>query len=82
MLFVPPTAAYADYIDFRVLALLFCLMAVVAGLQRCNFFTRMAQLLLTGKKRRRPLFLTLILLPFFVSMLVTNDVALLSLIHI
>ena len=50
MLFVPPTAAYADYIDFRVLALLFCLMAVVAGLQRCNFFTRMAQLLLTGKK--------------------------------
>ena len=78
MLFVPPTAAYADYIDFRVLALLFCLMAVVAGLQRCNFFTRMAQLLLTGKKRRRPLFLTLILLPFFVSMLVTNDVALIT----
>lgn len=61
-----------------VLALLFCLMAVVAGLQRCNFFTRMAQLLLTGKKRRRPLFLTLILLPFFVSMLVTNDVALIT----
>ena len=78
MFFVPPTAAYAGYIDFRVLALLFSLMAVVAGLQRCNFFTRMAQLLLTGKKRRRLLFLTLILLPFFVSMLVTNDVALIT----
>lgn len=78
MFFVPPTAAYAGYIDFRVLALLFSLMAVVAGLQRCNFFTRMAQLLLTRKKRRRLLFLTLILLPFFVSMLVTNDVALIT----
>lgn len=78
MLFVPPSPAYAEYIDFRVLALLFSLMAVVAGLQRCDFFTRMAQLLLTGKKRRRPLFLTLILLPFFVSMLVTNDVALIT----
>ena len=29
--FVPPSAAYVDYIDLRVLCLLFCLMAVVAG---------------------------------------------------
>lgn len=33
MLAVPPDAAYAGYIDLRVLCLLFCLMAVVAGLQ-------------------------------------------------
>lgn len=31
-LFVPPSAAYISYFDFRVLCLLFCLMAVVAGL--------------------------------------------------
>lgn len=32
MLFVPPSAAYISYIDFRVLGLLFCLMSTVAGL--------------------------------------------------
>ena len=78
MLFVPPTLSYIGYIDFRVLALLFCLMAVVAGLQRHGLFHWLAQRMLTGKKRRRLLFLTLILLPFFVSMLVTNDVALIT----
>ena len=31
MVFVPPSAAYGEYIDLRVLALLFCLMAVVAA---------------------------------------------------
>ena len=28
---VPPDSAYVDYIDFRTLAILFCLMTVVAG---------------------------------------------------
>ena len=76
--FVPPSGAYLGYIDFRVLALLFCLMAVVAGLQRHGLFTWLAGRLLTGKKQRRTLFLLLILLPFFSSMLVTNDVALIT----
>lgn len=31
MLAVPPGPGYADYIDLRVLCLLFCLMAVVDG---------------------------------------------------
>lgn len=78
MFFVPPSAAYADYIDFRVLALLFCLMAVVAGLQRHGLFEWMARRMLGGKKKRRTLFLLLILMPFFSSMLVTNDVALIT----
>lgn len=78
MFFVPPGAAYIDYIDFRVLALLFCLMAVVAGLQRHGLFNWLAARMLTGEKQRRMLFLLLILLPFFSSMLVTNDVALIT----
>ncbi len=78
MLFVPPSAAYIDYIDFRVLALLFCLMAVVAGLQRHGLFPWLAAKLLTGNMHRRRLFALLILLPFFASMLVTNDVALIT----
>ena len=44
MLAVPPDAGYADYIDLRVLCLLFCLMAVVAGLQQCGLFALLALL--------------------------------------
>ena len=78
MFLVPPDAAYWEYMDFRVLGLLFCLMAVVAGLQSCGLFTLLAEKLLVGRKPLRLLSLTLVLLPFFASMLVTNDVALLT----
>ena len=76
--FVPPSAADVDYIDLRVLCLLFCLMAVVAGLQECGLFLVLAQRLLAGERPVRLISLTLILLPFFCSMLVTNDVALIT----
>ena len=46
MLAVPPDAGYAGYIDLRVLCLLFCLMAVVAGLQQCGLFQVLSQRLL------------------------------------
>ena len=74
----PPSAAYLNYIDWRVLSLLFCLMAVVAGLQECGVFAVLAQRLLAGERRMRFVTLMLVLLPFFVSMLVTNDVALIT----
>ena len=76
--FVPPSAAYWDYIDLRVLCLLFCLMAVVAGLQECGVFLVLAQKLLTGRRPMRGITVMLVLLPFFSSMLVTNDVALIT----
>ena len=74
----PPSAAYFDYLNIPVLSLLFCLMAVVALLQNCGLFAVFAQKLLTGEKQFRMVCLTLVLLPFFASMLITNDVALLS----
>ena len=64
-LFVPPSAAYISYFDFRVLCLLFCLMAVVAGLRGCGLFEALALRLLRGKKTLRFLALMLVLLPFF-----------------
>ncbi|MGI6200855.1 MAG: SLC13 family permease [Christensenellales bacterium] len=78
MFFVPPSVAYAAYIDLRVLILLFCLMAVVAGFQACGLFAVLAQRLLAGRKNLRLLLLLLVLLPFFSAMLVTNDVALIT----
>ena len=74
----PPSPAYLNYIDWRVLALLFCLMAVVAGLQARGVFAVLAQRLLAGERRMRFVTLVLVLLPFFVSMVVTNDVALIT----
>jgi len=78
MLVVPPSAAYLAYIDWKVLGLLFCLMAVVAGVQACGLFDVLAQKLLRGCGGLRKLRLMLVLLPFFTSMLITNDVALIT----
>lgn len=77
MFLVPPDKTYIEYIDLRVLCLLFCLMAVVAGFQKCGAFQWLTYRLLQGGGNGRVLSVTLVLLPFFCSMLVTNDVALL-----
>lgn len=75
---VPPSRAYLAYVDVRVLCLLFCLMAVVAGFQACGLFSVLAQRLLSGRKPFRVICLLLVVLPFCCSMLVTNDVALIT----
>ena len=77
MFLVPPDGEYLHYIDFRVLCLLLCLMAVVAGFKSVGAFGWLTCQLLRRIQNGRILSLTLVLLPFFCSMLVTNDVALL-----
>ena len=76
MFFVPPDREYFHYIDFRVLCLLLCLMAVVAGLKAVGTFQWLTYQLLHRINSGRALGITLVLLPFFSSMFVTNDVAL------
>ncbi len=78
MFFVRPSAAYIDYIDFRVLALLFCLMMIVAGLTKIGLFECLGRSLLKRAADTRKLSLILVLLCFFSSMLITNDVALIT----
>lgn len=78
MFFVPPSASYLSYIDFRTLALLFSLMTVVAGLKEIGLFRFLGSSLLSGMKSTRQLALTLTALCFFSSMLITNDVALIT----
>lgn len=78
MFVVPPDGAYWDYIDLRVLCLLGCLMAVVAAAKSCGLFAWLAGVLLSLCWGGRSLGAVLVGLPFFVSMLVTNDVALLA----
>ena len=75
---IHPDAAYIDYIDFHTLGLLFCLMTVMAGLNRLGLFAQAAKKMLSTVKNSRQLELILVLLCFFSSMLITNDVALIT----
>lgn len=74
----PPDLKYLSYIDFRVLALLFSLMLVVAGFQKQGTFERMGHALLKNIKTTRQLSFCLVFLCFFASMAITNDVALIT----
>jgi len=76
MFVIPPDQEYLHYIDFRVLCLLLCLMAVVAGLRTIGLFHWLTYQLLNRLHSGRALSVTLVLLPFFSSMFVTNDVSL------
>ena len=76
--FVHPDKEYLGYIDFRTLGILFCLMAVMAGLQKIGMFRYVAEKLLGKVKHIRGLVFILIMLCFFSSMLITNDVALIT----
>ena len=76
--FVPPSTEYISYLDFRVLALLFCLMLVVSGLQSIGVFRFLGSSLLKKASDTRQLTLLLVGLCFFTSMFITNDVALIT----
>jgi len=78
MFLVPPDSSYIAYIDFKVLCLLFCLMAVVEGFRYCGIFNWLCGKLLKLGKNGHVLGVILVLLPFFSAMIVTNDVALLT----
>jgi len=75
---IMPDAEYLTYIDFRTLAILFCLMAVMAGLKKIGVFGLVAGKLIARVRTVSQLVLILVLLCFFFSMLITNDVALIT----
>ena len=75
---VPPDAEYLTYVDLRTLGMLFSLMAVMAGLSRLGVFSAACRRLLAVARGPRRLCLALVLLAFFSSMLITNDVALVT----
>lgn len=78
MIFYKPSAEYFDYINFDVLILLFCMMIVVEGFFRIGFFKAVACILFKKINDTRKLTFCFIFLCFFFSMLITNDVALIT----
>ena len=76
--FVTPNRAYIDYIDWRVLGILLSLMIVMAGFQKNGIFDEIGKRLLVRTKNTAQLTGVLVFLCFFSSMLITNDVALIT----
>lgn len=76
----PPSTSYLSYVDWRVLGLLFCLMAVVTGLRTAGTFRVLTETLLKRFSSTRSISLLLVLLCFGFSMFLTNDVTLITLV--
>ena len=76
--FVPLDYDYIGYIDFHTLAILFSLMVIMAGLQALGIFGMIGRWMLKKASDVRSLTMVLVLLCFGFSMLITNDVALIT----
>lgn len=75
---VAPSLGYLNYIDWDTLALLLALMIVMAGFKALGFFSKLGQLLLSKVKSQRAIEAVLVMACFFSSMVITNDVALIT----
>ncbi len=75
---IPPDATYLNYFDFKTLTCLFCVLAVVNALKGIRFFTVLATKIVTVFKNTRSVILALVYVTFIGSMLIANDMALLT----
>jgi len=76
--FVPPDKAYLEYFDFKTLTCLFCVLAVVCALKNINFFYMLAKKIVRVFRNARLSILALVYITFLGSMLIANDMALLT----
>ena len=75
---VPPDAEYLTYFDFKTLTCLFCVLAVVCALKNIRFFYMLAHKIVELFKTARMSVLALVYVTFIGSMLIANDMALLT----
>ncbi len=76
--FVPIDSEYINYFDFKTLTCLFCTLAVVCALKNVRFFYLLAQKTVAIFKNSRACILALTYVTFIGSMLIANDMALLT----
>ena len=77
-LVVPPDEKYISYLDFRTLTCLFCTLAVICGLRNIKFFTVVARKLVSLSGSTRKAVIALLMITFIGSMLIANDMALIT----
>ena len=76
--FVPPDKAYLEYFDVKTLTCLFCVLAVVCALKNIHFFYMLAKRIVRVFRNARMSILALVYITFIGSMLIANDMALLT----
>ena len=76
--FVPPSIAYFEYFDLTTLACLFLTLAVICAFRNIKFFTIVARKLVLLTGNLRSLFFTLVIITFIGSMIIANDMALIT----
>ena len=77
-LIVPPDQEYLGYFDFKTLTCLFCVLAVVCALRNIHFFYILAKKIVQMFCNARMSILALVYITFIGSMLIANDMALLT----
>ena len=77
-IFVPPDRQYLQYFDYKTLTCLFCTLAVVCALKNIRFFYMLAHKVVELFKNARMSVLALTYITFIGSMLIANDMALLT----
>lgn len=75
---VPPDKEYLTYVDWSTISCLFLTLAVVCALRNIKFFTILARRLVMLSGNMRSLFLMLIVITFIGSMIIANDMALIT----
>ena len=75
---VPPDGEYLGYFDIKTLACLFCTLAVICALKNIRFFTYLARAIVHMTSNLRSAVLALVFITFFGSMLIANDMALIT----
>ena len=76
--FIPIDSTYTEYFDFKTLTCLFCVLAVVCALKDIKFFYILAQKVVIIFKNARLCVIALVYITFIGSMLIANDMALLT----
>ena len=76
--FVPIDKEYLGYFDFKTLTCLFCVLAVVCALKNIQFFYLLARKIVVVFRNTRICILALVYITFLGSMLIANDMALLT----
>ncbi len=75
---IPPDKEYLGYLDCKTLSCLFCVLAVVCALKNVNFFYMLARKIVQLFKNARMSVLALVYITFIGSMLIANDMALMT----
>ena len=75
---VPPDKTYLTYFDWKTLTCLFCVLAVVCAFKNIRFFFVLAQKIVLLFKTARSCVLALAYVTFIGSMLIANDMALIT----